>query len=229
MIVLGVDTSSDAAAVGLVADGVLLCEYTVNNGKNHSIKVLPMIEAVLLQAGISFADIDVYACGVGPGSFTGVRIGVATAKGFAQSWNKPVVSMSSLRILAENVCGYKGLRVSLIYARADELFCGAYDAEGNEVLKPCVMTLEEVISFLQEQECMLLGDGALKYRQDFAERLPKATVPEGKAHIISGGVAAELGYRLAMAGDTMPLEQMEPAYLRVSQAEREYAEKQKNK
>lgn len=229
MIVLGIDTSSDAAAVGLVADGVLLCEYTVNNGKNHSVKVLPMIEAVLIQAGISFSDIDVYACGVGPGSFTGVRIGVATAKGFAQSWDKPVVSMSSLRLLAENVCGYQGLRVSLIYARADELFCGAYDAEGNEVLKPCVMTLDEVLSFLQDKECMLLGDGALKYSEVFTEKLSKAIVPEGKVHIIQGGVAAELGYRLAQSGESIPLEKMEPAYLRVSQAEREYEEKQKNK
>ncbi len=229
MIVLGIDTSSDAAAVGLVADGTLLCEYTVNNGKNHSVKLLSMVETVLLQCGISFQDIDVYACGIGPGSFTGVRIGVATIKGFAQSWEKSVVSISSLRLLAENIRAFNGLRVSAIYARADELFCAAYDEKGEEVLAPTVMTFDALANFLMGKKCMLVGDGALKYSTSFLEKLGEiVTIPEGKVHIISGGAVAQLGYESALNGKLEPLEQMEPAYLRVSQAEREYAEKHKN-
>ncbi len=229
MVILGIDTSSDAAAIGLMADGVLLSEYTINNGKNHSVKFLPMIETMLQETGISFPEIDAYACGVGPGSFTGVRIGVATAKGFAQSWNKPVVPMSSLQLLAENICDFEGLRVSAIYARADELFCAAYDCQGQEVLAPQVMTYEELLAFLNDKTCRLVGDGAQKYREQIIEKLgDRVSFALGRRSVISGGAAAELGYRLACAGEMLPCEKMEPVYLRVSQAEREYAEKNKN-
>lgn len=223
MLVLGLDTSSDAAAVGLVADGTLLCEYTVHNGKNHSVKLLPMVEAVLRESGVTFPEIDVYACGIGPGSFTGVRIGVATVKGFAQSWNKPVAAMSSLELLAENMRGFSGLRVSAVYARADELYCAAYNAAGDEVLAPSVLKLDALLAFLKGKDCMLAGNGAVKYAEEFSG----CRIAEGRAHIISGGAAAELGYRMASTGRVMPLEQMEPVYLRASQAEREYEEKHK--
>lgn len=223
MIVLGIDASSDAAAAGIVADGKLLCEHTLNNGKNHSVKLLPMIESMLCEAGLSFPDIDVYSCGVGPGSFTGVRIGVATAKGFAQSWNKPMVSLSSLQLLAENLCGYEGLRVPCIHARVDELFCAAYNVAGEAVLPPSVMTVSELSEFLKDQTAMLCGDGALQYAKELLQQNPNARVCDRpSAHVIRGGAAAELGYRLAKSGNTVSYEAMEPVYLRVSQAEREY-------
>lgn len=228
MIVLGLDASSDAAAVGLVENGVLLCEYTLNNGKNHSVKLLPMVETMLQDAGLSFSDIDVYSCGVGPGSFTGVRIGVATAKGFAQSWRKPVVPVCSLEILAENLRAFDGLRVACVYARADELYCAAYDKAGEAVLPPSVMTLEALLKYLSGKTCRLCGDGAEKYREEFLSRLGGGvSIAEGAAHVIRGGAVAELGYHMAQKGEFRPYDEIAPMYLRVSQAEREYEEKQK--
>ncbi len=230
MIVLGIDASSDAAAAGIVADGKLLCEYTLNNGKNHSVKLLPMIEAMLSEAGLSFSDIDVYSCGVGPGSFTGVRIGVATAKGFAQSWNKPMVSLSSLQLLAENLCGYAGLRVPCIHARVDELFCAAYNADGEVVLPPSVMTVLELSDFLKDKTAMLCGDGALEYAEELMQKNPGVTLCDRpSAHVIRGGAAAELGYKFAAIGNTISCEAMEPVYLRLSQAEREYQARENGK
>ncbi len=221
MIVLGLDASSDAAAIGLMADGRLLYEYTLNNGKNHSVKLLPAIEAMLKDVSLSFADIDVYACGVGPGSFTGVRIGVATVKGFAQAWEKPTVAMSSLQLLAENIRSFDGLRIAAVCARADELYCAAYDATDAAVLPPSVLTVHELADFLQNHpSCMLVGNGALAYFDQptgFGVQLAHAA-----AHTISGGAAAGLGYRLAQAEELVSYRDIAPVYLRASQAEREY-------
>lgn len=226
MIVLGLDASSDAAAAAIVSDGVLLCEHTLNNGKNHSVKLLPMIENMLEETGICFEDIDVYACGVGPGSFTGVRIGVATAKGFAQSHNKQMAELSSLEILAENIRSFSGLRVACIHARADELYCAAFDECGVPVVEPTVMTLSELLAALEGKQCLLVGSGALKYREEFTAKLGEKAVADSLAcHVIRGGAAAELAYKKAVAGELISYEQMAPVYLRASQAEREYKEK----
>ena len=88
MLVLGVDSTSDAATAALLRDGVLLCEYTQNQKKTHSVKMLPMIEGMLSDLEIKLSDIDVFACGIGPGSFTGVRIGAATVRAFCDSLGK---------------------------------------------------------------------------------------------------------------------------------------------
>ncbi len=220
MIVLGLDTSSDAAAIGLVSDGTVLCEYTLNNGKNHSVKLLPMIMEMLRQTGISFSEIDAYCCGVGPGSFTGVRIGVATAKGFAQSWNKPVIPVSSLEVLAENVRFCEDLRVACVHARVDELFCAAYDRTGQDVLTPSVMTVSELKEFLCDRKAILCGNGTEMYGSELTGELLQSVT--GRGNVISGGAVAELGYHYFMNGAYKNYEEVAPVYLRVSQAEREY-------
>jgi len=223
MIVLGIDASSDAAAVALVADGVLLCEHTLNNGKNHSVKLLPIIENMLRETGITFPEIDVYSCGVGPGSFTGVRIGVATAKGFAQSWKKPMAAVSSLAVLAENLQGFEGLRVAAIHARVDELFCAAYEADGTAFIEPSVMTVSELSEKLCGKHAMVVGSGALMYQDEFKKVLGVQAVPTlSSMHVIHGGAVAELGYKLACENRLCTYEQMAPVYLRASQAEREF-------
>ncbi|MBR5236144.1 MAG: tRNA (adenosine(37)-N6)-threonylcarbamoyltransferase complex dimerization subunit type 1 TsaB [Clostridia bacterium] len=228
MIVLGLDASSDAVAVGLVSDGTLLCEYTIHNGKNHSLTLLSMVETMLAEVNMDFCDIDVYACGVGPGSFTGVRIGAATVKAFAQAHKKPVVAVSSLAVLAENLGGYDGLKVSAIHARVNELYCAAFGPSGEEVLSPTVMTVEELIAYLSDKQCKIVGSGAIMFKEQFEEKLGKGAVAEaGRVHSICGGAVAELGYRLAIAGKEIPYGDLAPVYLRASQAEREYAEKHK--
>ncbi|MBE7048062.1 MAG: tRNA (adenosine(37)-N6)-threonylcarbamoyltransferase complex dimerization subunit type 1 TsaB [Ruminococcaceae bacterium] len=228
MIVLGLDASSDAAAVGIAADGITRCEYTIYNGKNHSLTLLPMVETMLHELGVDFQDIDAYACGIGPGSFTGVRIGAATVKGFAQAWQKPVIPISSLQLLAENIREFDGLRVSAVHARVNELYCGAYDSKNCEVMSPSVMTVDELLNFLQGKRCKIVGNGAMVFRQQFIEALGHQVVAEGSlVHLIRGGAVAEMGYRLAEQGHGVLYTELSPAYLRESQAEREYKEKHK--
>ncbi|MBQ9915099.1 MAG: tRNA (adenosine(37)-N6)-threonylcarbamoyltransferase complex dimerization subunit type 1 TsaB [Clostridia bacterium] len=226
MIVLGLDASSESCAVALYSENGLLSEYTLSGGKNHSVRLVAMIEEMLSETGLSFSDIDVYACGVGPGSFTGVRIGVATAKAFAQSHNKPMVAVSSLLALSENIRAYPGIRVAAVFARADELFCAAYDADGKEILAPDVLTVSELCDFLQDKDCLLCGNGAEKFAAEITEKTGgKSRIAPASSHVLRGGAVAELGYQKAMKEEICTYEELLPVYLRVSQAEREYAEK----
>ena len=143
MILLGVDSSSQASVAALYQDGALICEYTQNQNKTHSIKMLPMIEQMIRDVEFSLEDVDVFACGVGPGSFTGVRIGVATVRGFAKTLDKPCIAVNSLEILAHHVSSFPGAVFALISARENECYCAVYE-RGQEVFAPCVLTVEQI-------------------------------------------------------------------------------------
>lgn len=226
MLLLSVDSSSQAATAALLRDGELLCEYTQNQNKTHSIKMLPMIERMLSDVGVSLSDIDVYACGIGPGSFTGVRIGVATVRGFAKTLNKETIAVNSLEILANNVSGFPGTVFALVSARENECYCAVFE-NGEERLAPCVMTVEEIIRQAAGKPCMLVGDGACINREQLLGALPQAKIAVGRQNMISAASAAEVAYKKAQAGNSGSCEGLVPLYLRKSQAEREYDERQK--
>lgn len=226
MNILSVDSSSQAATAAVLCDGEILCEYTQNQNKTQSVKMLPMIERMLSDVGLELSDIDVFASGVGPGSFTGVRIGVATVRGFAKTLGKPAVAVNSLEILENGVSAFGGTVISLISARENECYCAAYE-QNKELLAPCVMTVEEIADFARGKQVLFVGDGAVLNR-DALERLAEnAAFAEGRLHLISGASCAEVAYRKVMAGETGNCESLIPLYLRKSQAEREYEEKMK--
>lgn len=225
MLVLGIDSTSLAATAALVCDGVLLCEYTQNQKKTHSIKMLPMIESMLKDLEIELSDIDVFACGIGPGSFTGVRIGVATMRGFCDALQKPVVAVTSLEALCQNVNSFDGVVIPLVFARENECFVAAYE-KGEEILAPAVMTIDEIIEFAAGKKCIFVGDGA-EINRDMLSQIEGASFAKGRHNIISGAAVAEIGYKKASLGDMGDSCVLVPLYLRKSQAEREYDEKHK--
>lgn len=225
MLVLGIDSTSLAATAAVVCDGVLLCEYTQNQKKTHSIKMLPMIEGMLKDLEIELSDIDVFACGIGPGSFTGVRIGVATMRGFCDSLQKPAVAVTSLSALCENVSFFDGVIIPLVFARENECFVAAYE-KGEEILSPTVMTIDEIVAFATGKRCIFVGDGAEIYR-DKLSQIAGTSFAEGRHNIISGGAIAQIGYKKALSNDVGDSSVLSPMYLRKSQAEREYDEKHK--
>ncbi len=224
MLMLSLDASSQAATAALLSDGALLCEYTQNQPKTQSMKLLPMIEQMLADCALSLSDVDVFACGVGPGSFTGVRIGVATARGFAKTLDKPCVAVDSLTALANNVACFDGVVYALSFARENECYCAAFE-NGAQILPPCVMTTEEIASHAKDRPCLLVGDGAVCNQDYFQSALPKATFAFGKANLISAASLGEVAYKMALAGKTSSCEGLIPLYLRKSQAEREYEAK----
>lgn len=225
MLLLSVDSSSQASTAALFRDGELLCEYTQNQNKTHSVKMLPMIEQMLSDVEVELSDIDVFACGIGPGSFTGVRIGVATVRGFAKTMDKPCVAVNSLEILAENVRHFPGTVFALVSARENECFCAVYE-NGAEIAAPCGMSVEEIIAETQGKQVLFVGDGA----QVNCEKLsPFGEIAQGRQNVISAASAGEVALRKIEAGKTGTCENLVPLYLRKSQAEREYEEKQKAK
>lgn len=225
MLVLGIDSTSDAATAALARDGVLLCEYTQNQKKTHSVKLLPMIEQMLSDMEVSLSDIDVFACGIGPGSFTGVRIGAATMRAFCDSLKKCATAVTSLEALCDNVSCFPGMIVPLVFAREGECFVSAYE-NGKEILAPCVMTVEDIMKFAKGKTCIFVGDGAEKNREILSS-VENATVADSRHNIVSAAAIATIGYKKASKGETGNSNIIAPLYLRKSQAEREYDEKHK--
>ena len=225
MLVLGIDSTSDAATAALVRDGVVLCEYTQNQKKTHSVKMLPMVEAMLSDLEVKISDIDVFACGIGPGSFTGVRIGAATVRAFCDTLEKPAVAVTSLEALYNNVSSFDGVVVALVFARENECYAQAF-SKGKELFLPTVMTVDEILEFAKGKDCIFVGDGA-QINRDALSQSDGAAFAVGRHNLISGAAIAEIGYKKAVAGECGNSNVIAPLYLRKSQAEREYDEKHK--
>lgn len=226
MLVLGIDSSSNAATAAVVRDGEVLCEYTQNQKKTHSVKMLPMVEAMLSDLDLNLSDVDVFACGIGPGSFTGVRIGGATVRGFADTLNRPCVAITSLAALYENVKYFDGTVFALVFAREGECYTAVYE-NGTEIVAPCVMTLDDIVALAKDKKCIFVGDGAIA-NYEALSRVENSTIAETRHNIISAGAIALLGYYKAITGDVGTSSVIAPLYLRKSQAEREYDEKHKS-
>lgn len=226
MIVLAIDSSSSAACAAVVTDGKLLCEYTQNQNKTHSVKMLPMVEQMLSDVGLTFSDIDVFACGIGPGSFTGVRIGAATFRGIADTLDKPCVAVNALEALGSAVKDFSRTVMPLIFARENECYAAAYE-EGTQILAPCVMTVEEIIEFAKDKNVLFVGDGSEINHERLAS-LPDAHFANCLHSIIRAAVIADIAYNKALNNETGNSEVFAPLYLRKSQAEREYDEKHKS-
>lgn len=224
MLILGTDTSQKAATAALMKDGEIICEYTLNIDNTHSEKFLPLIEKMLSDTSLGYSDIDVFACGLGPGSFTGIRIGVATIKGLAGALDKKTVGVSSLLALGYNAQGFGKLIVPTIYARADEVFCAAYSNDMKEVLSPAVMKITELTEHFKGKEALFIGDGAIKFKEQIEMEKGFSVAPQSLS-IMRGSSVCKAAEKLVNNGDFTDYTHLAPVYLRKSQAEREYENK----
>ncbi|HEY2632704.1 MAG TPA: tRNA (adenosine(37)-N6)-threonylcarbamoyltransferase complex dimerization subunit type 1 TsaB [Solirubrobacteraceae bacterium] len=204
MVVLGLDTSTSATAVGLrLADGRLLHardDPNEDERPGHATRLLPLAHTLLTDAGLSWGEIDRIAVGVGPGTFTGLRIGVATARGLAQALEIDLVGVSSLRALAHGAGegGYLSV-LAVIDARRGEVFVAAYQ-EGVELTAPAPLSPANLAELRERADSLActprwtaLGDGAVRYRQ--ALELAGVAVPgdDSPLHRLDGGAICELG------------------------------------
>lgn len=224
MHILALDTSTQVATAAVARDGEILGEYMLNHKRTHSQKMLPIIQRLLEDLELDIADMDAFAVGTGPGSFTGLRIGVAMAKGFAQALNRPVIGVSTLELLAANHMQFDGLVVPLMFARVDEVFAGAY-LGGRAVAADSVETIGAVLDRLERgtQRLLFTGDGARRHRALIEERLgPRACFAEASNDYHRAASLACVAYRRAQAGQMDDWATLAPVYLRPSQAEREF-------
>ncbi|MBQ3462298.1 MAG: tRNA (adenosine(37)-N6)-threonylcarbamoyltransferase complex dimerization subunit type 1 TsaB [Clostridia bacterium] len=231
MKVLAVDTSSNVATVAVMEDDLLLGEYILNHKKTHSQKIMPMIEQLLCDLELTASDIDIFAAAVGPGSFTGLRIGVATVKALAHATGKRVVSVGTLEALAYNVPHCEHIIVPIMDARRNNIFTASYiwDEGFKEIGEPEGITIEECVDacgiFL---ETVFVGDGAIIHKDYIVEKLgDKAIFPHGAVLNSRASSVAAIAMERAKKGETQSYLEMKPFYIKKSQAEKELEEKEK--
>ena len=232
MKILAIDSSGLTASVALVEDSLTIAEYTVNYKKTHSQTLLPMLDEVAKMIELDLDTVDAIAVAKGPGSFTGLRIGSATAKGLGLALDKPLIEIPTVDGLAYNLWGAKDLVCPLMDARRNQTYTGIYAFENGElqVLEPqCAVDIIEIIKKINELErpVVFLGDGVPVFHDQIAEsvRVPYSFAPSHLNKQRAGAVAA-LAFTYLKKGQTVSAAQHQPDYLRLSQAEREQKEKE---
>ncbi len=231
MKILAMDTSGMPASVAVVQDGYLLAEYTVNYKKTHSQTLLPMLDEIARMTELDLSSLDAIAVAGGPGSFTGLRIGSATAKGLGLALDKPLVSIPTLEGLAYNLFGTNRLICPMMDARREQVFTGIYEFAGSQLqtlLGQTAVPVEEIAERLNmlRREVILLGDGAQVYRERLAGLLTVSYL-EAPPHVNRQRASslAALAIEYIRQGRTQSAAEHHPDYLRVSQAERERAKR----
>ena len=225
MKILGLDTSTMMTTCAVMEDETLLGEFSLSLDMSHSEALVPMIGELMDNLGMKIRDMDGFAVSKGPGSFTGLRIGLATAKGFAHVTDKPIVGVSSLEVLADNMYGHE-IVVPMMDARRDRVFTAIYTMENdrwNPVLKPDALPVEELIHIINRDhdKAILVGDGAVRYKNEFNEGLGnKALFAPGSLNLSRAASVCRLGMIKLRSGQFDDMFTMAPEYLRDSQAQR---------
>lgn len=224
MICVGIDTACKTAAVGIMQDGKLLYESFLGMGTTHSEALLPMLDTAFRATGLTPAQVDLYGVCAGPGSFTGLRIGLAAVKGLAQPNRTPCAGVSTLAALSWNMIG-SGTVVAALDARRGEVYWGAFDAETHQrLVEDRAEPLSQMENFLKncKKPVFFVGDGAELCYNRYNKLQGVSYCPPGLRHPRAAGVC--LAALAAEAeGGCVPSAQLLPTYLRLSQAERERA------
>ena len=235
MKILALDSSGLVASVAVVEDNQLLAEYTVNYKKTHSQTLLPMLDEIAKMIELDRETIDAIAVAAGPGSFTGLRIGSATAKGLGLALKKPLIPVPTVDALAYNLYDTTGLICPMMDARRKQVYTGIYRFTDHELVTVSAqkaIAVEELIRELNAlgETVTFLGDGVTVYQEMLKENMlvPYSFAPAhlNKQRAGAVGALAEKYYR---EGKTVTAAEHQPEYLRVSQAERERAEREAGK
>ncbi len=241
--ILGIDSSGITASVALIDEikDIAVAEYTVNTGKTHSETLLPMIDEIMRLTGTVKSEIGAVAVAAGPGSFTGLRIGGAAAKGIASALNIPVIAVPTVDSLAYNCYGYDGLVCPIMDARRNQTYTGIYEFvktgagtgdpgscntryELGTILTQCAIGIEELIEKLKDagRKVMFVGDGMPVFEKVIEEKLTveHSYAPAGMNRQSAVSVG-RLGSIYMARGEVLSAADFSPEYLRQSQAERE--------
>ena len=230
MKLLGIDTSGMVASVAVMEDDILIGEYTLNYKKTHSQTLMPMLDELTKALELDLSTIDAIAVAVGPGSFTGLRIGAAAVKGLAMALDKPVIEISTLEGLAYSCCESEKVVCPILDARRKQTYAAGYefDTVAKEVIAQDALAIEDFIEKVNSygRSALFLGDGVPVFKEDI-EKL--CTVPFSFAKPGQNRQSASSVLRAAKdkfdKGELKQGDELRLNSLRVSQAERERAEK----
>ncbi len=242
MKILGIDSSGMVASVAIVQDDVLIAEYTMNHKRTHSETLLPMIDEIVKTSETKLEELDAIAIAAGPGSFTGLRIGAATAKGLAMSIDKPIIPVNTCEGLAFNMWGTEGLICPIMDARRNQVYTGLYQVLGGieVIMDQQPMDIHELIQKINQlsedklsqkesspnTQVTFLGDGVPIYADIIWDeiKIPCKLAPASMNRQRAASIAA-YGEMLYKEKRFIDADDFAPEYLRKSQAERVRSEK----
>lgn len=230
MKILAVDTSATAASVAVAEENKLIGEFSINTALTHSQTLIPMIDELLNNTGLSVNDINAVAVNAGPGSFTGVRIGVAAVKGIAFPKNLPCVSVSTLESMAYNMLGNDCIVCSVMDARCSQVYNALFRVKGCTVTRMTddrALSLTDLKLELQNirEKVVLVGDGAVLCSEFLGSELENIMLAPFNNRIQTASSVAYAAFEKINNGETLTVDELMPVYLRLPQAQRELNKK----
>jgi len=230
MKILSIDSATAAATCAILNDDNVLGEITFNYKKQHSLILMPIIDELFNNTGINISDIDAFVASKGPGSFTGLRIGLSTIKGLSQGTGKPFVTVSTLDSLANNLAYTDGIICPILDALRDNVYTALYTFDNYELNRTSDyinISIDELINILKNKNCNIsfVGDGVAKFKEKLIANLPAVHFAPSHLNLAKASSLGELGLKLLSKGTYDDLYASVPIYLRKPQAEREYEQK----
>lgn len=229
MRVLCIDTATESASCAVIEDNKLLGEITFNFAKQHSVILMSIIDNLLSSLHMDISSIDGFVSSKGPGSFTGLRIGMSTIKGLSFGAQKPFISVSTLDALAYNLAYSEGIICPILDALRNNVYTALFKFEGEELKRVSdymAVSIDELINILKQEEAVyFIGDGTAKFKQVLKENIAGSYFAPAHLNLARASSLGELGLKLLKQGASEDLNTSAPIYLRKSQAEREYDKK----
>ena len=222
--IVAIDTSGPTASCAVMRDGEIIHSVFLNQGLTHSETIMPALDEAMTSAQIDCSQVDAFAAVAGPGSFTGVRIGVCAVKGLAHAHNTPCASVDALEALAMNVIGFDGIACPILDARRGQVYCAAFDVRGElpvRVLPDQALELNAYLAQLpQDRKLIFVGDGLRVHADAILRALgDRAVIAAANLRNLRADAACVLA--MAHRDKWMEARRLVPIYLRAPQAERE--------
>lgn len=227
MNILTIDTSGPVCAVALMRDEVIVYEARANTGLTHSEALMPMVDLAMRAAGLAVKQLDLICCVAGPGSFTGVRIGVCAARALAHAWGIRVARLDALAVLAMGAWGFDGTVCPILDARRGQVYGAAFRMGGDvpaRLMDDVAVSFENYIEKLPGGRLLFVGDGVTVNEAKIRALGGRALIAPPHIRMLSAAAGCALAAR--DEGTHMEHRQLTPIYLRAPQAERERAERQ---
>lgn len=219
MKLLSIDTSSDVCSVALLEDNKLIKELNKTDSKTHSENLMPLIDLLFKETNLTLSDVQAIACSIGPGSFTGIRIGIASTKAMAEVLQIPVIGVTSLETLAYLEPNPQNTIASFIDAKNNQVYCGIFDSQYHLLEDYLADDILQIIPHLKSYSSItLIGNGALVHKELLEKNLNNITF--STQHMQSAFALGKCAYEKWKNGETLTADTLLPLYLRKSQAER---------
>ncbi|MEN6621364.1 MAG: tRNA (adenosine(37)-N6)-threonylcarbamoyltransferase complex dimerization subunit type 1 TsaB [Smithella sp.] len=221
MLTLAFDTSFKTAAVAILDDETVLYDVLINSGLNHSETLLVAMDQAFKQLRLNINDIDLFACALGPGSFTGLRVGISTLKGILLACAKPAVGVSSLAAVALNITDNNALIYSIMDASRGQVYTASYRYNNNLLLQVSPEKVVEPDEIVFDSACgniILVGGGAIKYREIFRQKVEIAQIAPAREQFIHASAVGILGREKFLRKELLDPVAFTPVYLRAADA-----------